>query len=167
MTLWADSLVEAQLGSSGLGRAASPASVMNWPGGWVCWCWLRHLDSCCSGPRGCPCPGSAGACSCGGVRGHGSEWQDVNFLQPGLRPAEYHFCHILLVKVRQKTQQEVKQTLSLGGRDCRAISQESVKGPGRFGKQCLTNGLGGFLSENQGLEINCSYVSCCLLPAST
>ena len=29
MTLWADSLVEAQLGSSGLGRAASPASVMN------------------------------------------------------------------------------------------------------------------------------------------
>lgn len=27
---------------------------------------------------------------------------------PGSVPAEYHFCHILLVKVRHKTQQEVE-----------------------------------------------------------
>ena len=36
-------------------------------------------------------------------------------------------------------------------------AKKSVKGPGHFGKQCPMNGLGGFLSENQGLEITCSY----------
>lgn len=120
MTLWVDSLVAAQLGSSGLGRAPSSASVMNCGQvdgfadvGWDIWVCavLGHVEAHALSRLGCVHMAESGATEMsGGMQAFLNFKYIFTFLiqTPGLRPAEYHFCYILLVKVRRKTQQEVK-----------------------------------------------------------